>query len=122
MAKHQAMVALELQVLSKKFDRFGWDREQGSAAQDALIRDWIEALCDFPVDEVRAACRAAVLENPNKMPNEGHVRAKIMEARRKVVERLPKPQEAERAPQSAEERRRVSEEEMAKHFPQLKRG
>lgn len=116
------MVALELQVLSKKFDRFGWDREQGSAAQDALIRDWIEALCDFPVDEVRAACRAAVLESPNKMPNEGHVRAKIMEARRKVVERLPKHQEPERAPQSAEERRRVSEEEMAKNFPQLKRG
>lgn len=75
------MVAVELEILAKKFDRFGWDRDRGTAAHDGMIRDWIDALCDFPLSEVRAACRAAVLENPSKMPNEGHIRAQIMASR-----------------------------------------
>lgn len=75
------MVAVELEVLAKKFDRFGWERDRGSAAHDRMLIDWMNALQDFPLGEVQAACQAAVLANPNKMPNEGHVRAEIMKAR-----------------------------------------
>jgi hypothetical protein len=93
-AKHSAMVALELEALALKMDRFGWTRGRGSPVQDRLIQDWIDALADFPLDEVRAACRAAVMDNPNRMPNEGHIRAQIMTARARAVASLPKPSEA----------------------------
>ena len=84
------MVAVELEVLAKKFDRFGWDRDRGSVAHDRTLTDWMDALQDFPLDEVQAACKAAVLSNPNKMPNEGHVKSEIMKARAQTVSRMPK--------------------------------
>ncbi|KAF0675093.1 hypothetical protein PMES_02614 [Profundibacterium mesophilum KAUST100406-0324] len=85
------MVAVELEVLAKKFDRFGWERDRGSAAHDRMLTDWMDALQDYPLDEIRAACRAAVLANPGKMPNEGHIAAQIIAARGKRVAALPKP-------------------------------
>lgn len=92
LAKHKATLSLELEVLAKKFDRFGWerDRQNGSASQDRMILDWMDALQDYPLDEVRAACRAAVLSNPNKMPNEGHVRQQIITERKSMLARQPK--------------------------------
>jgi hypothetical protein len=83
------MVAVELEVLAKKFDRFGWDRDRGSMAHDRTLTDWMDALQDFPLDEVQAACRAAVLKSPNRMPNEGHVKAEIMKARSVLVSKNP---------------------------------
>jgi len=79
------MIAVELEVLAKKFDRFGWDRDRGSMAQDRLLVDWMDALQDYPLDEIKAACRAAVLADPKHMPNEGHILAKIVDARRVFV-------------------------------------
>lgn len=81
LAQHRALVAVELEVLAKKFDRFGWERDRGSMASDRMLTDWMDALQDFPLDEVRAACKSAVLRNPDRMPNEGHVRAEIMKSR-----------------------------------------
>lgn len=111
------MVAVELEVLAKKFDRFGWERDRGTAVQDAMIRDWIEALVDFPLDEIRAACRSAVISFPSKMPNEGHVRAQIMEARRAKVAALPKhvpePPRPKLTPDQLEARRKQAQEIMA---------
>lgn len=43
--------------------------------------DWILALQDYPIKEIQAACVAAVRENPNKMPNEGHIRKAILAER-----------------------------------------
>lgn len=100
--QHKAMVAVELEVLAKKFDRFGWDRDRGSHAQDRLIRDWIEALCNFPIEEITAACRAAVIKEPNKMPNEGHILACIMEARRAEAQKYAA--QARNVPQASDNR------------------
>lgn len=112
LAQHQAMVAFELEVLAKKTDRFGWERDRNSPAHDRLVMDWIAALQDYPLDEVRAACRAAVLANPKITPNEGHIAAHIVSARRKFVEArkraLPPPAEPERKALTAEERRAIA--------------
>lgn len=109
LAKHRATLVVELEILAKKFDRFGWDRDSGTAAQDGIIRDWMDALQDYPLDEVRAACRAAVLENPNKMPNEGHVKAQILKARKVIVERNRKPEpQPERHVPTDQERQNVA--------------
>lgn len=115
--KHRAMVGFELEVLSKKVDRFGWDRDRGSASHDRIVMDWMNALHDFPLDEIQAACSAAVIENPNKMPNEGHVRAQIMKRRAAVVARLPKPVEVNTArPAKPAEEKARSAEYIAKAF------
>ena len=95
LAKHRAMVALELEVLAKKVDRFGWERDRGSAAHDRVMMDWMNALQDYPLDEVQAACAAAILAKPDKMPNEGHVVAQIKAARREFVARNPPAPEPE---------------------------
>lgn len=92
LAKHRAMLAMECEYLAKKFDRFGWERERNTPAQDRQKLDFMDALQDFPLDEVQAACKAAVLANPNKMPNEGHIRGEIIKARAKRVQALPRPQ------------------------------
>jgi len=81
LAQHRAMVAVELEVLAKKMDRFGWERDRNSPAHDRIIIDWMDALQDYPMDEIRAACRAAVMADPKSMPNEGHIIAQIMKAR-----------------------------------------
>lgn len=108
LAEHSAMVAFELEVLSKKMDRFGWDRDRNTPAQDRLISDWIDALRDYPLDEVRAACRQWVKENPTKMPNEGAILAMIVKARSEFVRRNRKHE-----PQTYQARQRVSPEAAA---------
>ena len=82
-----------MEVLAKKMDRFGWERDRNSPAHDRLLMDWMDALQDYPLDEIRAACREAVKERPNAMPNEGHILAQIMKARAAMVRALPKPPE-----------------------------
>lgn len=66
-------------------DRFGWERDRSSAAHDRIITDWMDALQDYPLDEIRAACREAVRLRPDDMPNEGHIVAEIMKARAHFV-------------------------------------
>lgn len=69
------MVAFELQVMAKKMDRFGWDRDQGTAAHDRIILDFMDALQDYPLDMIKSACREWVKTNPRRMPNEGDILA-----------------------------------------------
>ena len=95
LAQHRAMVAVELEVLAKKMDRFGWERDRNSPAHDRLVIDWMDALQDYPLDEIRAACREAVKAKPNTMPNEGHILAKIMDARAMFVRLVPKQEQPE---------------------------
>lgn len=62
-----------MEVMAKKMDRFGWERDRNSAAHDRLVSDWMDALHDYPLDEVQAACREWVMSSPRKMPNEGDI-------------------------------------------------
>ncbi len=79
------MVAVELEVMAKKMDRFGWERDRGSMAHDRLLTDWMDALQDFPLHEVKSACRAWVEKHPRKMPNEGDIRREILSVRANAV-------------------------------------
>jgi hypothetical protein len=90
LAKHKAMICFELEVLAGKLDRFGWDRNRGTPVQDRLMTDWMDALQDYPLDEVQQAIRDCLSADPGKMPNEWHVVTKIMEARRRYYASIPK--------------------------------
>jgi hypothetical protein len=107
--KHRAHVALELEILSKKFDRFGWDRDRGFIAHDRMMLDWMDALQDFGLDEIKNACREAVLEYPNKQPNEGHIRKIIMKIRGKTYSPPPPEPEQERPAPTAEQKKRADD-------------
>ena len=87
MMEHRALLAIELEVLAKKLDKFGWERDRNSHVQDRIIVDFMDALQDYPIDEVRAACKAAVIALPDKMPNEGHVRRQVQMARRAAADK-----------------------------------
>ena len=100
------MVALELEIMAKKMDRFGWDRDRGSIAHDRAVSDWMDALQDFPLSEVQGACQAWVRDNSRRMPNEGDIRGIIMARRAKIVARL-------KAGQHEPERQRISAERAA---------
>jgi hypothetical protein len=50
-------------------------------AHDRMMMDWMDALQDFPLPEVKRACSSWVLENSRKMPNEGDIRGLIQRAR-----------------------------------------
>lgn len=105
-------MAFELEVLAKHVDRFGWDRDRGAPAHDRVMMDWMDALQDYPLAEVQAACFASVIAFPNKIPNYGHVKAQIIAARQKAVAAQPKPVEVtpERGAVSAEMKARADAE------------
>lgn len=107
--KHRADVCLVMEVMVRKHDKFGWD--QMNAGMRQMIReDWLAVLSDYPVDEVRGACRLHTQEQPNKVPNEGHIKAIIVRERGKVLAAMPKaqPVEVERVEPSADEKARVA--------------
>lgn len=77
---------MELEFLAKKHDRFGWDRDRNTPAQDRQILDFMDALEDFPISEVREACAALTREKPDLMPNEGHIYQHILSKRKSATE------------------------------------
>jgi len=88
--KHRADVCLVMEVMVRKHDKFGWD--QMNAGMRQMIReDWLACLADYPVDEVRTACRLHTQEMPSKVPNEGHIKVIILRERSKVIAATPKP-------------------------------
>ena len=102
--RHRAMVAVELEVLAKKFDRYGWERDRGQHAHDRQLNDWMDALSDFTLPEIQAACRQAVSDNPDKMPNEGHIRRIVLNNRKAMKVPISQPKEEPRGPRCSSER------------------
>lgn len=109
---HRAKVGLRLEVLVHKTSKFGWDRID-SGVRTTLRKDWMDALQDFTLEEIDAACRAAILANPDKCPNEGHIKSLIIKERAELRASLPKPPEPERFVATSiplEERRAFAEQ------------
>ena len=114
LTKHRAMVAFELEVLAKKMDRFGWDRDRETAAQDRLITDWMDTLQDYPLNEIKAAITACLDAQPKRLPNERDVLLQIMTARERFLLMTRKRQaevpDPDRQPVTAEAAAKIMEE------------
>jgi len=107
------MVALELEVLAKKMDRFGWDRDRNTPAQDRLILDWMDTLQDYPLDEVKKAITACLDARPSRIPNERDVLFHVLKARETylIVNRRNIPErDMDRRPVTPEAASRIMEE------------
>lgn len=97
---------------ASKTDRYGWDRDRGTPAQDRIILDWMDALQDFPLDEVKAAIRACLDDRPNRMPNERDVLFQVHKARARFLLMQPKQAvpDPDRKPCTAEAAAKIMEE------------
>lgn len=87
--KHRANVCVVMETMVRKHDKFGWD-QMNTGMRQMIREDWLAALSDYPVDEVRGACRLHTQEMPNKVPNEGHIKAIIIRERGKVLAAQPR--------------------------------
>ena len=103
---HRRKVGILLEVMSRKMDRYGWDK-MDSGVRTILRKDGMDALADYPLQEIQAARKQWVLENPSKMPNEGHIAAIINANRDKIRAAQP------RATDVAQVRRATAEEDAA---------
>lgn len=103
---HRAQVGVRLEVLVRKTDKFGWDRMDPNV-RTILRKDWMDALQDFTLPEIDEACRAAVMANPDRCPNEGHIRGLILKERAAIRASLPKPAAPEPIIRTTEERRAI---------------
>lgn len=99
-------------MLVRKTDKFGWDRMDPNV-RTILRKDWMDALQDFTLPEIDEACRAAVMANPDRCPNEGHIRGLILKERAAIRASLPKPAAPEPIIRTTEERRAIVARVMA---------
>ena len=53
--------------------------------KEEIIADWMDGLETFTPDEIRAACRAWLSDNPRRKPNIGDIRSIVLAARRKAA-------------------------------------
>ena len=79
--EHRAKIGMFCEVTYRKHDKFGWD-QMDSAIRTMIRKDWMDALAPYPLSEIDAARKEATIRNPRKVPNEGDIRALIIEARK----------------------------------------
>lgn len=110
LAKHRVEVGFELEILARKTDRFGWDA-MNPHVRKRLVADWIDRLADFTMEEIRAATKHLLADDPKQAANEERVAAVINAERAKRAAALPKQDPEYHRPPSptAEEKARASE-------------
>jgi len=110
---HASKVELRLEVVSRKFDRFGWD-QISKEVRTILKADWTAALLNYSEAEIDEAIRGYVDDVKNrKAPHEGQIKAIIIANRQHILGSQPKPPEPEephREPMTAERREAIMRE------------
>ena len=109
--RHRALLAVELEVVSVKVDRFGWG-QMNDTLRKRLRQDWVDALQDFTLAEVQDACKVALGGNAKDAVNEEKIKTLVMQDRARRLAAIPKQSlpEPERALPDAETRRRIAAE------------
>lgn len=92
---------MEMDVLSSKIDRYGWDR-MDAAIKDRLKKDWLEALIDFPIKEIQRGISDFMTERASKglavkAPSEFDVVSAIRKRRKAALASAPRPPEPKKA-------------------------
>ena len=84
--------------------KFGWG-DLAMTKKAMILKDWMDALSQFSIDDIDEARREFTKTRPDKIPNEGHIRELIMSNRSKASRRgIPKhaePEPKERVTQEA---------------------
>lgn len=117
-AQNAALVSFELNIVSLKVSRFGWE-QMDKGFKQRLSDDWTDVLRHFPIAEVRRGIGDCLTANERTCPTEQAVRAAIMARRAKAIARTPKPIPQQEPPSEVsakdkERRAAVSAEMMAR--------
>jgi hypothetical protein len=112
------LLAVELEVVSVKVDRFGWG-QMNDTLRKRLRQDWVDALQDFALSEVQDACRVALGGNQKDAVNEEKIKAMVVADRARRLLAIPKPPEPERKIErpDAEARARIAAELLGSFTP-----
>ena len=87
---HVDLVGVRLELISRKYDRFGWDNISAEV-RSMLKADWNDKLMDYSIDEIDAAISQYVDDTKNKKAaHEGQIKAIIIANRQRVVASQPK--------------------------------
>jgi len=86
-----------------------------------LRADWIAALLDYSIEEIDRAIVDFTIERPDKCPNEGHIKKRIIANRgRDLLKQKPAPEnDPERQPPTEAEKQRIKNL-IEKSFPKMK--
>jgi len=109
---HASKVGLRLEIISRKYDRFGWD-QISDEVRTLLRADWTAALLNYSLDEIDAAITEYVNDTKNrKAAHEGQIKAIIVVNRQRVAASMPKyvKPEPERIQATAEQRQAIMDE------------
>ena len=109
---HVDLVGVRLELISRKYDRFGWDNISAEV-RSMLKADWNDKLMDYSIDEIDAAISDYVDDVRNKKAaHEGQIKAIIIANRQRVVASQQKPvePEPERIQATAEQRQAIIDE------------
>ena len=82
---HGSKVGLRLEIISRKYDRFGWD-QISDEVRTLLRADWTAALLNYSTEEIDAAITEYVNDTKNrKAAHEGQIRDIIIKNRHKAT-------------------------------------
>lgn len=95
--QHRAKVGMVCEMLSRKYDRFGWER-MDSGMKALILTDFMDALQNYPLSEIREAARRCEARDPDRMPKESHIRREIQTARQRKADRVCPPSRPEPGP------------------------
>lgn len=95
-------------MVAQKTDRFGWDRNRETPVQDRLIIDWMDALQDFTIEEIRGAIAACLDAKPGRTPNERDVLFQVHKLRARDAIKPYKPPGNINPPPTEEEKARMN--------------
>ena len=78
--EHRARIAIEVEIVLDGY----WQKQPSEKMRIAILADWMDALEDWHVDQVREALRSWRSEFPSKKPNPGHIEKILKERRGRV--------------------------------------
>lgn len=97
--KHRAWIGVKVEAVLHGY----WQSSPAPMVKAEIVKGWMDALQNYTKPEIIAAFSKHVADNPNKRPNEGHIRGLIISARSDAVAAIPKPPEPEREPPATKE-------------------
>lgn len=116
-AEHRGRIGVEVRIILNGY----WQPDESPEMQKAVLAHWLDALEDWPLDQVRGALISWQMDNPNRRPNPGHI-VQMLKKRRgeqyaQKLAALPKP--AAPQPVVTEEARQRNLEVVSQLFPTI---
>ena len=110
---HRARIGVLVEALLDGY----WQSRPSAPVKEEILRDWMDGLDAFTVDEIRAARAHWLRERPDRKPNIGHIVQLIRDERRRALAKW----KASQPEPEPEPRERISPERVRELMAGVKR-